>query len=404
MDKTEIKYLLLLIVVFVAACIETDIYLPAFTDMMAYFAVSEEAIQRLLTWNFVGICLSGPFYGPLSDAFGRRKPLLIALGLFLAGSVITLFAHDFGWMLWGRLLQGLGSGGCFTLGTAIIFDAFQGERAIRAVTQLNTIFPFIIAGAPLAGGYLNLTFGFRSNFLAISLLVFISFAICFFFLKETLDVDKRVAFQMGKVLKSFKQVLTSLPFWQLTSLISLLFSAYIAFLSVASVLFVLELGVTKEQLPFYQVALLGAWLVASLTSSRALARWGIATIKRIGACCLLIGGGGFAFIAANWPEQTVAFTAAMTLFTFGVNWVQGLYFPESMALYPEIKGIAASLLTSIRLLITAAVVGLTSQFYDGTLTPLVWMVAGITTITLLTIVLYERKKALTLCALPTPLP
>src|SRR5580700_2993957 len=128
--KTELKFLFLIIFIFIAACIETDIYLPALPDMMAWFSVSEGAIQSLLTWNFVGICVSGPLYGPLSDAFGRKKPLLTALGMFLGGSLITLFAQSLDQMIVGRILQGLGSGGCFTLGTAILFDAFQKDRAI----------------------------------------------------------------------------------------------------------------------------------------------------------------------------------------------------------------------------------------------------------------------------------
>ena len=83
MTKNKERYYLFLItIIFIAACIETDIYLPAFPDMMKFFAVSEGAIQGLLTWNFLGICLSGPFYGPISDAFGRKKPLLFALLLF----------------------------------------------------------------------------------------------------------------------------------------------------------------------------------------------------------------------------------------------------------------------------------------------------------------------------------
>src|ERR1700690_3788106 len=104
--RTELKYLFLIIVVFIAACIETDIYLPAFPDMMKYFSASESAIQGLLTWNFIGICVSGPFYGPISDSYGRKKPILVALGMFLAGSLITLFAQNLDQMLWGRILQG----------------------------------------------------------------------------------------------------------------------------------------------------------------------------------------------------------------------------------------------------------------------------------------------------------
>src|SRR5262245_15211490 len=121
----ELKYLILIIAIFISACIETDIYLPAFTDMMRYFAISEEQIQGILTWNFVAVCLAGPIYGPLSDAIGRKKPLLFALGIFFLGSLLTIFSHDFSTMLFGRILQGIGSGGCFVLGTAIIFDTFQ---------------------------------------------------------------------------------------------------------------------------------------------------------------------------------------------------------------------------------------------------------------------------------------
>ena len=143
--------------------------------MMTWFSASESSIQGLLTWNFVGICIAGPFYGPLSDSFGRKKPLMAALGLFFAGSLITLFAQTLDQMLWGRILQGLGSGGCFTLGTAILFDAFQKERAIKAINNLFTIIPLIMAGAPMLGGYLNQTFGFRSNFLAILFFVLVSF-------------------------------------------------------------------------------------------------------------------------------------------------------------------------------------------------------------------------------------
>ncbi len=180
--KIHSKYLLLIIIIFVAACIETDIYLPAFPDMMTWFGVTEGQIQSLLTWNFIGICIAGPFYGPISDSIGRKRPLLIALTLFFIGSIITIFAGNINQMLIGRVFQGIGSGGCFTLGTAILFDAFQKEKAIKALNQLNLIIPVIMALAPLLGGYLNLTFGFRSNFLCIALFVLISLilSICFF--------------------------------------------------------------------------------------------------------------------------------------------------------------------------------------------------------------------------------
>jgi DHA1 family bicyclomycin/chloramphenicol resistance-like MFS transporter len=391
--KTEFKYLFLIIFIFIAACIETDIYLPAFPDMMKAFSVSEGAIQSLLTWNFVGICVSGPLYGPLSDAFGRKKPLMIALGMFLVGSFITLFSNDLDQMLIGRVLQGFGSGGCFTLGTAILFDAFQKEKAISAINNLNTIVPLIMAGAPMLGGYLNQTFGFRSNFLAIALFVILSFIITLFFFNETLSKEKRTPFQAKAVAKDFKQACCHLGFWQITIVISAIFGAYIAFLSGTSVLFMVEFGMSKSVFPFIQAAILGGWVAGSLLLNRTIAKWGNAKVKKAGTLFCIIGGITVALVALVAPRNPYLLTAGMTLYAFGANWVIGLYFPEGMELLPHMKGIAASFLTSARLLIAALIVGLSSALYNATVYPLAAIVFGTILVILPTLIWYEKRRA-----------
>lgn len=388
----EWKYLLLITVTFIAACIETDIYLPTFTDMMAYFSISEDKIQSLLTWNFMGICISGPLYGPISDAIGRKKPLLFALGLFLTGSLITMYAPTFELMLWGRVLQGLGSGGCFTLGTAIIFDAFKEKDAVVAIGRLNSIVPLIMAVAPILGGYLNYAYGFRSNFLAITIVVLASIVICLLFLDETLPVEKRVPLKMKKVMQNFGIVLTSVPFWQTTAVVSLVFAGYLAFLSCISILFVIEFGVDKQMLPLFQASLLGAWVLASLTYRRSIMRFGTTNVKKAGTVLFLLGGMGFLVAALASPQNPYLLTVPMLFYSFGANWVQGLYFPEGMEIFPDIKGITASVLTSARLLITAVVVGVASHFYDATIFPIMIAVSSVIVIVFTTIVCYEKAK------------
>jgi DHA1 family bicyclomycin/chloramphenicol resistance-like MFS transporter len=392
MNTSELKYLFLMIIIFIAACIETDIYLPAFADMMNFFSISEEEIQKLLTWNFFGICISCPFYGPISDSIGRKKPLLVALGLFLMGSLMTLWAQHFTWMLWGRLLQGLGSGGCFTLGTAIIFDSFRAQKAVQAINQINTIVPFIMAAAPMLGGYLNHFYGFRSNFLAIAFLVLISFVICVFFFEEPLIPEKRTPLQFTKIVNDFKRACLSCPFWQLTVVVSLLFAGYLAFLSTISVLFVIELGVSKQALPWFQGSLLGIWLMASLTAGQIIKKWGSLRIKIAGTLGVVIGGLGFIVAALFTPQNPYLLTLPMIIYTFGTNWIQGLYFPEGMEILPDIKGITASLLTSTRLLITALIIGLGGHFYNATIFPIAIIMIGIILIVLTLIILYERSN------------
>ena len=391
--RTELKYLLLIIVIFIAACIETDIYLPAFPDMMVWFSASEGAIQNLLTWNFIGICVSGPLYGPLSDAFGRKKPLMIALGMFLFGSLITLFAQNLDQMLWGRIFQGFGSGGCFTLGTAIIFDAFQKERAIRATNNLNTIVPLIMAAAPMLGGYLNHTFGFRSNFLAIAFFVLLSFIICLFFYDETLLREKRTPFELKGMLRDFRNAFCSLALWQVTIVISLIFAGYISFLSGTAVLFVVEFGMSKSIFPFIQAAILGGWVAGSLLLNHAIAKWGITQIKKFGIALCVIGSVELTMAALIVPRDPYFHTLGMVLYAFGANWIIGLYFPEGMELLPDIKGIVASLLTSVRLGLAALVVGLASSLYNATIYPLAGVILGTMIVILPTLLFYEKRRA-----------
>lgn len=388
----ELRYLILIIAIFISACIETDIYLPAFTDMMQFFAISEEQIQGILTWNFIAICLAGPFYGPLSDAIGRKKPLLFALGIFFLGSLLTVYSNTFTLMLLGRILQGVGSGGCFVLGTAIIFDTFQGEKALLAINRINSIVPFLMAGAPLLGGYLNMAYGFRSNFIAIAFFVLISLLLTLFFLEEPLPVSKRSVFNVKEVAKQFKTVASSFPFWQTVFIVCLIFAGYLTFLSNISLFFVLELGVDKAALPYFQAALLGAWLIASLTFKKVIDCTCVQTTKKIGTTIFAAGGiiaFGSALIA---PDNPYWITSGMVLYSIGANWVQGIYFPEGMELFPDMKGITASFLTSARLLITAGVVGFTSHFYDASIYPIAYTILGIVVVILANIWLYERNQ------------
>ncbi len=390
----DFKYLFLVLVIFIAACVETDIFLPALPDMMQSFSVSEGAIQSLLTWNFLGICLSGPLYGPLSDSFGRKKPLMVALAMFLLGSIITLFADTLQGMLVGRVLQGIGSGGCFTLGTAVIFDVFQKDKAIIAVNRLNMIVPIIMATAPMCGGYLNALFGFRANFLAIAILVFLSLIVFVSFFQETLVSEKRISFRASNILRDFRKAFSSLAFWQITVVISLIFAGYIAFLSGTSVLFVVEFGMSKAVFPFVQVFLLGGWVMGSFLLNRAISRSGNLRVKKQGVLFCTIGALGLLLSSVFFPTNAYLLTAGMVLYSFGANWIIGLYFPEGMEILPEIKGITASLLTSFRLLIASLAIGLCSYFYNGAVYPLTVVVVGGMLVILPTLSSYEKRKAI----------
>ena len=67
------------------------------------------------------------FYGPLSDAIGRRPVFLLGQGVYLVGTLIcVLWANSFDALLFGRLLQGLGAGSASVLGRSVLRDSYNG--------------------------------------------------------------------------------------------------------------------------------------------------------------------------------------------------------------------------------------------------------------------------------------
>ena len=361
--------LFLVILTVFAACIETDIYLPAFADMMTYFKVSENQIQSTLTWNFIGLCVSGPFYGPLSDSLGRKPLLLWALSVFFVGSLCTVVASSFETLLLGRVLQGLGSGGCFTLGTAIMFDIFDEKQAARAMGHLNTAIPLLMAGAPLLGGFLTNVWGFRANFMVIAASVFLSLALLIVCFTESLPPSKRTPFSLRVVCMGFSRALRNTAFWKFTLIISLLFAGYLVFLSSTAVLFMVDLGVSKNLFPFYQLAILGAYVVASLLVAPVCKQFSVQTLSKAGLWLVGVGSLGLV-VATFWaPTNPLFLTLPMMAFSFGSCWAQIRYWDAVMFLMPEIKGVTASLVTSFRMLVAAGFVGGVSVFYNGTIWP-----------------------------------
>ena len=270
--------------------------------MMRFFSVSEGAIQSLLTWNFVGILPSRSLlWPPIRCVWSQKTPSSRSFSVLHREAYLTLFGTNLDQMLWGRILPRGRKGDVFTLGTAILFDVFQKEKAINAINSLNMIIPIIMATAPLLGGYLNYNFGFRSNFVAILLFVLVSLVICLALFKETLPKEKWAPFQLNKIGRDFKQAFGHLGFWQVTIITSLLFAAYITFVAATSVLFIIEFGVSKALFPFFQVAILGSWVAGSLLLKSRLAQWGTFKVKKMGIFCCAFGWG---FIGNYGPSRS----------------------------------------------------------------------------------------------------
>lgn len=192
----------------------TDFYLPALPVLSGYFATTASLVQLSLTFSMIGLAIGQLIIGPLSDKYGRRRPLLISLCLFCVSTLGCLYAPDIYWFVFFRLIQGLGGSGGVVISKSIAIDLYQGRELTRFFSMLSSVQGLAPICAPVLGGILLEVTDWKGIFwVLLSIGIFLLVALSFF--RESLDVSKRTK---GNVLSTFKHympVLRNRPFIRL---------------------------------------------------------------------------------------------------------------------------------------------------------------------------------------------
>lgn len=158
-------YILLLVgVVSAFGPFVTDFYLPAFPALGAYFNTSASMVQLTLTVSMVGLASGQLFIGPLSDCYGRKRPLVASLALFLFSTVGCLMATTVGQFLVFRFVQGIAGAGGVVISKSIATDLYEGKQLARFFSMLSSVQGLAPICAPVLGGVLLTVTDWRGIF------------------------------------------------------------------------------------------------------------------------------------------------------------------------------------------------------------------------------------------------
>jgi DHA1 family bicyclomycin/chloramphenicol resistance-like MFS transporter len=217
-----------------------DMYLPAMPGMAGELHTSALQVQLTLTVFVVGLALGQVIVGPLSDTWGRRRPLLIGMALYLAGSLWCALAPTAGWLLAGRVLQSLGAAAGTVLARAVVRDLYEGTAMTRFFSTLmvvNGVAPIV---APVIGGQLLTFTTWRAIFLVLAAIGAALLLAVAFTLPESLPADRRAPAHPGAVLRTFRRLATDRRYLRYVLASALMFAAAFAYISGSS--FVLQDG------------------------------------------------------------------------------------------------------------------------------------------------------------------
>jgi MFS transporter, DHA1 family, multidrug resistance protein len=350
-----------------------DMVLPALPAIGASLGVERANDNQLIvSLLFLGFGLGQLFYGPLSDAAGRKPAAYVGLALFTAGCLIALLSRTFPLMLAGRFLQGVGVAGPRTITIALVRDKFEGRAMARVMSLVTAVFILVPVVAPAVGQAILGVAGWRAIFgvyLATALVASAWFAMR---QEETLPASRRIPFSAGRIAAATREVVTNRPAIGYTAASGFVFGAFVGYLSSAQQILQQQYAL-GARFPFYFAVLAIAIGAASLLNAGLVVRCGMRALSRWslrGICIASVAFIAIAGTAAGHPPLWMLMTYLMACF-FGIGLLFGNLMSLAMQPLGHIAGTGAAVVGATSMLISLALGTWIGQSYDGTVSPLV---------------------------------
>lgn len=391
-SPVRLEFLLLMAAMMCLMALFVDAMLPALRQIGEEFdAIEGNYYQWVITSLMVGMGVGQLFYGPFSDAFGRKPAVYLGFVLLLIGTLISIFAPSFEWMLAGRVLQGLGAAGPRVMMVAIIRDRYAGPEMARIMSLVMTIFIFSPVVAPLLGQLVLLFAGWKAVFVML-LLISLATVIWFGFRQEeTLAPENVREFSLKPILRGTKEVLAHPEALVYTLAGGLIHGALIGFLT--SIQAILQ-GIydTGAMMPVYFGMMAIGVAVSSFINSKLVYRYSLRTLVMIVFVFLTLTtsleAGVLALFDLHPPLWAFIIMMSVTTFCFGLLF--GNLNSLAMEPFGRLAGLASGTIGALNMIIGVLAGSVIGMSFNGTLIP---MLTGFAVCSLVSLLLIRFATA-----------
>ncbi|KAA0083878.1 MFS transporter [Paraburkholderia sp. T12-10] len=363
------RFLLFMICLFSSAGqLAIDIYVPALPAMARYFGTSPQAIQSSVSGYMAAYALGQLIFGPIADAYGRKRVLAFGLIVYTIGCALSLAAPNLETFILARCLQGFGIAATNLLAKAIITDSFAGQALIHAFTYMAIAWGLAPIIAPVIGAHLQTLFGWKACLVFLLVYSLAMLGVLWRY-RETLPSPVRL--EPRTLLKNTAMVLSNPVFQSCFLAQGLCYSILLVFNIVGP--FMVQ-NTLHEQPTYFGYLALGIGLMYFLggLSNRLHG-------PRLPSAETRLRIGSRVMVAASIVMVVLALTVGLRVWTLAVPvLVMGLcaggMYPTLMAkgnsLFPHIAGLTSAILGCALLLVSSAMMGLAGFVSIHVLLPL----------------------------------
>ncbi len=349
--------------------ISLDLYLPALPGLATDLATSTSAAQLSITACLLGLATGQLISGPLSDRFGRRRPLIAGLVLYLLATIACALAPSIEWLIVLRLVQGLAGAAGLVVSRAVARDLYGGRDLVIIFARLALVSGLAPVVAPVLGGQLARVLSWRGIFGVLAAFGVVLLAAGLFGLGESLPAERRGTGGLRVTLGGFRRLLGDRFFVAVIAAAGLAGASMFAYISGSTFVLQKIYGLSPQGFSLVFGANSVGIMIMSQTGARLARRHPPSRVLGIGLSLNLVGALGLA--VSTLAQLGLPFLVG-SLFVM-VSAV-GLVLPTSSALaladYPDQAGAASALLGLGQFVLGAVVAPLVGVAGTGTAVPL----------------------------------
>lgn len=390
MKQTSKIIAIVMVMIFILG-LGIDLYAPSFPKMQTAFSTTEQFIQLSLTTYFAGYFFGLLFLGPISDAFGRKKPLLILLLYYAGISLLILTSDNIHTLLFYRFLQGIGGAIVGISFRSILGDVFSGKDLAKAVSYASMSYRLSPLIAPVIGGYLVYFFGWQSNFIFLAAYALVILYLIGFHMPET--HIERIPFEPPLLLKRYATVLKNKQFLGASLCTGLQYGLILIFNLVAPFFLSKVLGFSPIGYG-HTAFIVGVFTFIGIVCNRFLLRW-YSHLHLIAIGIYGIASMSILYAIVTWifPTNLWSFLLPLFLILFFTGFLSANMVSHAMSLFPRGRG-TASALNGIIAMFSSMTLTLIGSFLDTQSSfPFALYCLGIALCTLISYkFLFEEKK------------
>jgi DHA1 family bicyclomycin/chloramphenicol resistance-like MFS transporter len=343
-----------------------DTIFPAFPAIARELGASPVAMQQTISVYMVAYALMSLFHGPLSDALGRRRVILVGVAVFVLASIGCALAGSVGSLLAFRALQGISAGAGLIVGRAIIRDCFDGVEAQRLMATVSMIFGIAPAIAPIVGGWVVAFAHWPMIFWLLAAFAAALWFACLAWLPETHPRERRVPLSFAELATTYRRISADRAFLPLALAGTLNFNALFVYVASAPAFVLNLLKLDSQHFAWLFIPAISGMMLGAFLSGRLAGKLSASATVRLGYTIMLGASVINLATALLLPSPRVPWSVLpIGLHAIGI----GINFPTLTLLlldrFPHHRGAVSSVQAFVSLVISAILAGAISPLVSG---------------------------------------